>query len=248
MFNISQDENYINDRKLCTRTCRVLTKCNQNRDSSIVGIKENMPNIELRGKKDISNNEKGIYIKSKKSNGSSLNTVRGNKKDRKNMSCIFETKKYSRVEKKIFKELDYIDFLKNNRIISDRIYQKIICKKFALRLSVPILLFLSLLTVFLVELFYGNGLVHGSFKLLNLIIGEKWGKSIRGALPSKGLEWLFKPFTSDKSSKSLYPLNNIFGFILYFVPFIILGITLISRVIYYHKKVKKYEKIKFRHR
>ncbi|KAI4841548.1 fam-l protein [Plasmodium brasilianum] len=52
-----------------------------------------------------------------------------------------------------------------------------------------------------------------------------------------------------KSSKDVhFYVTGFFGIFIYLLPFILFGVTLILKVVYYHKKVKKYEKIKFRKR
>ncbi|SBS96189.1 hypothetical protein PMALA_051930 [Plasmodium malariae] len=106
------------------RTYRLLEKCKQGDVSNIVVLKHVIPNGELEDKTDISNNEKGDKRKYKQLNRSSFSNVEQNKHSKKNKSYIFETKKYSHLEKKIFKELDYLDFIKNNNTISDKVYKK----------------------------------------------------------------------------------------------------------------------------
>ncbi|SBS93375.1 hypothetical protein PMALA_039460 [Plasmodium malariae] len=92
-----------------------------NIDSKDIFTKEQMPNIGLTNKKDICNSEEGLQSKVNKSNGCSPSITRSRKKDMNKKSCTFETKKYSHLEKKIFKELDYENFLKKNRTITDKI-------------------------------------------------------------------------------------------------------------------------------
>lgn len=211
-------------------------------------------------KGDISNNEKGATTKITELNGSLLSNTEGCKQANKNKSCIFETKKYSRFESKIFKELDYLDFLKNNRTISDKTYKKVICKKYGLRFALPILLILFFIAVLMIDLTMGlifsnkGGLWYhiglwDHIKSLSEIV-----KEFNSHLPSwltKCASWISDNHGNGGSSgkcNEVCTLNNLFGIVVYFLPFIILGITLILRVVYYHKKVKKYEKIKFRKR
>ncbi|SBS93631.1 Plasmodium exported protein (Pm-fam-a like), unknown function, partial [Plasmodium malariae] len=242
-----------------TRTHRLLEKCRQPKNLSALVLKENKENIGMPKKGDISNNEKGATTKITELNGSLLSNTEGYKQANKNKSCIFETKKYSRFESKIFKELDYLDFLKNNRTVSDKTYKKVIRKKYGLRFALPILLILFFIAVLMIDLAMGLispstgglwshiGLWH-HIKSLSVIV-----KELNSYLPSwmtQCASWYSDHHKVGESNKckEFCTLNNLFGIVVYFLPFIILGITLILRVVYYHKKVKKYEKIKFRKR
>ncbi|SBS94809.1 Plasmodium exported protein (Pm-fam-a like), unknown function [Plasmodium malariae] len=227
------------DGKLCTRTNRYLAKCKQNKDLHVVGLKEEIPNNRVyEKKKDISNNEKESTGKKEQPAGCSLENSKVNKSFVKNKSCMFETKKYSRQEKKIFKELDYIDFLKNNKNISDKTYQKIMRKKFSLRLGSPLLLFLLLSTLLIIDIslcYQSEG--KGFLELSGL-------KSILNNWEST-FETYFGWLLTGATNSSISVLGELFNIVLYVIPFLILGVTLISYVFYYHKKAKKYEKIKF---
>ncbi|SBT01430.1 Plasmodium exported protein (Pm-fam-a like), unknown function [Plasmodium malariae] len=235
-----------------------MVKYKRDKVSTTVCLKEEIQN-ELHDKKDITNNEKWDEDKKKQSSGSSSMSTRGHKKNEKNKSCIFETKKYSNLEKKIFKELDYVDFLRNNKTISDNIYKKIMRKKCSLRIVLPLLLLLFLLISLILDLSNSFGLVKGLCKILNLYASTNWYSSLHLFLKKSPLNWLFK--SGDKLKyKVSDAANNVnfvqdytyvyqfFDFLIYVIPFIILGVTIILGVIYYHNKVKKYEKIKFRKR
>ncbi|KAI4833705.1 fam-l protein [Plasmodium brasilianum] len=260
-FDNSSNGNCIFDSKLNTKTHRLLGKCRQPKNLSALELKENKENIGMLKKGDISNNEKGATTKITELNGSLLSNTEGCKQANKNKSCIFETKKYSRFESKIFKELDYLDFLKNNRTISDKTYKKVICKKYGLRFALPILLILFFIAVLMIDLTMGlisteTGGLWSHIGLWGHINSSLSGivKGFNSHLPSwltKCASWNSKNHGNGGSSGScneVCTLNNLFGIVVYFLPFIILGITLILRVVYYHKKVKKYEKIKFRKR
>ncbi|SBS95766.1 Plasmodium exported protein (Pm-fam-a like), unknown function [Plasmodium malariae] len=149
------EDNHVLIRTLGTRIFRLLGKCNKFNDSYNIGLTEDISHNKSYEKKDICYNENIVTNQNEQSKRNSLNNANERKKATKNRSCIYETKKCSNLEKKIFKELDYTDFLKNNRTVSDRIYQKIICKKYGLRIALPLLLFLLLLIVFIVELTLG---------------------------------------------------------------------------------------------
>ncbi|SBT86052.1 fam-l protein [Plasmodium malariae] len=264
-FYGSLGENYINDKKLNTKNYRLLAKCKHNKDSCTMGLKEGIPNNDMTERKDISNNENIFAQLKKQSNRSLSRNIERQKKYKKNNSRIFETEQYSRFEKKIFKELDYANFLKNNRGISNRIYQKIIRKKYRFRLGLPIFFVLLLSILLLLDLFVGYGLISGLFKILN-IISKHLGYTDTGGVKALQVmlmplnKWLIEsPFSSffksveevqsrgSKISKHYY-ITGFFGFLIYFIPIFIIGVTCILSVFYYHKKVKKYEKIKFKKR
>ncbi|SBS96865.1 Plasmodium exported protein (Pm-fam-a like), unknown function [Plasmodium malariae] len=251
-----------------------MAKYKQYNHSSITCINDQLPN-GVNIKSDITSKEKYAERKKNHSNRTLPTNARSHRKDTKSKSCIFETKKYSHLEKKIFKELDYADFLKNNRTISDKIYKKIIFKKCGLRVALPILLFFVLAISFILDNFCGCGLTHGLLNVILLcspVVGVSELKNIsyimdipklsvwyaNGGSPAlvhlydilnrPPLRWFTEALVkkSDKTFNGC--VRGFLGFLIYFVPLFILGIILISAVFYYHKKVKKYEKIKFRKR
>ncbi|SBT85662.1 fam-l protein [Plasmodium malariae] len=258
-YNKFLDECNNHRRKLYTRNCRLMAKYNQDKNSSVVCLKEETTN-SANYEKDICNNVKCASVKKNQSNGCLQRNARGQKMYMKNKACVFETKKYSHLEKKIFKELDYEDFLKKNRTISDRIYRKIMRKKCGLRLALPLLLFLVLSISFILDNFCRCGLTYGLFNIIILISpGSSPGPSIRETQLSSAinsfydllnkppLKWFTKVLRRGKDGKlENYCVKGFLGFLIYFVPLFILGTILISAVFYYHKKVKKYENIKFR--
>ncbi|SCP02983.1 fam-l protein [Plasmodium malariae] len=256
-------------KKINTRNYRLLAKHKHDNDSLITGLKENVPNNKVPKRKDISHNENIRTEKKELLNRCSSSSTVVDKKAIKNKSRIFETKKYSHLEKKIFKELDYENFLKNNRSISDKTYKNIIIKKYGLRLALPVLLFLILFIVFIINFSLGfstakvswdSGLFGLSDYIKNFEVGEDLLSKVLNWLKEKS-PWLWKHYvvgtrtdvcdlcnvaTNNLDVKCI--LGQLFGYIFYFVPFIILGVTFISWIIYYHKKVKKYQKIKLRKR
>ncbi|SBS99198.1 Plasmodium exported protein (Pm-fam-a like), unknown function [Plasmodium malariae] len=142
-------------KELEARNYRLLEGYKYNIDSKVIFTKEEMPNIGLTNKKDICNSEKEVQSKMNKTNGCSPSITRSRKKDMNKKSCTFEIKKYSHLEKKIFKELDYENFLKKNRLITDKMYKKIMLKKYRLRITLPLLFFSLLLIILLVDLSWG---------------------------------------------------------------------------------------------
>ncbi|SBT85845.1 fam-l protein [Plasmodium malariae] len=250
------DENYIIDNKFCTKYYRLLAKCKTERDSSISQLKD-IPRNEINEKNYISYSAKHSKSKNKPSNESSPRGKEGYKQDIKNNSCIFEKKKCSYFEKKIFKEIDFIDFLKNNRTISNNTYKKVIRKKYGLRIATPVLFFLLLLILMIIDISLGLSFEKSLLiSLVNLnpfsVKESQWFLSLFEKV--KSLDWLWKsPLwptieTLTYADKKNVLLGRLIGVPLYFLPFVILGVTLIIALIYYHKKVKKYENIKFKRR
>ncbi|SBS92978.1 Plasmodium exported protein (Pm-fam-a like), unknown function, partial [Plasmodium malariae] len=196
--------NYQLSRKSDSRTYRFLEKYKQDENSNVVMLRDNIPNNKMKKKKNISNNEKECSRKKKQSNRGSSNNSRGNKQDLNNNSCIFVTNKYSFLEKKIFKEHDYIDFPKNNKHISDKFYKKIMSKKFSLRLSLPLLMFLLLSTVLIVDV--SLYLSSGENRFFNLSgledISCSWSDNLKPYFV-----WLLD--TADNSKNVLAPLFSV---------------------------------------
>ncbi|SBT85729.1 fam-l protein [Plasmodium malariae] len=243
---------YMYDRKLYMRNYRSLAKFEKDKDSNIAWLKEKISNNGMYENKDICYNEMRNLGKSERSNRNSGKSTGENKQVMKNNSCIFETKKYSRSEKKIFKELDFENFLKKNRTISNKLYNKIIRKKYGLRLSLPLIFLLFLSTSLLLE-FWGLGLVSLLCYILNII---KPGclRKIHNLLEMSPFKEFFKSIDTIKvtvrnTSKDVhFYVTGFFGIFIYLLPFILFGVTLILKIFYYHKKVKKYQKIKIRKR
>ncbi|KAI4833724.1 uncharacterized protein MKS88_000261 [Plasmodium brasilianum] len=252
------------DNKLCRKTCRLLGNCKGDNYSAMKELKEEMPNNTVKEKKDIYIYENEPKKEMKQTNRNLLSKYVENKQDMKNKSCIFETRKYSRLEKKIFNELDYEDFLKNNRTISDKLYKKIMRKKCGKRFSLPLLLLSVLLVSLILDLSWGFGLVRGLYEVIlhfSSPVSSKFGstvtikispviRSLYDSLTNSPFKWLFDNivYIKEKQRYVNYCVSNFFSIIIYFIPFIILGVTLILALVYYHKKVKKFEKIKFRKR
>ncbi|KAI4841417.1 uncharacterized protein MKS88_000138 [Plasmodium brasilianum] len=251
LFNNSLNEMYIFRRKLGTRVRRLLSKYKQDMYSNILGIKDDLPYDGENNKKSVCSNENDKKVRTKSTKKSSLNKAGNHKQDKNYNSCIFGTKKYSRFEKKIFRELDYEEFLKKNRTISDKLYKKIILKKYGLRLFLPLLLFSLLSLSLILDLSGEFGLQNMLRKVLNILGAKDWIKNL-GLNFNKliGGSWatFLKPFFTPAFGSDNKPkvFSNLFGTVIYFVPFIIMGVTIITWIIFYHKKVKKYEKIKFK--
>ncbi|SBS95070.1 Plasmodium exported protein (Pm-fam-a like), unknown function [Plasmodium malariae] len=197
----SLDESYNDCRKLYKRNFRLLSKYKKNKDSSIVYLNDVSRN-EVYDKNDIHKNENMNTEKRKQTNSSSSKIEGYNKSYMKKKSCVFETKKYSRLEKKIFTELNYIDFLKNNRTISDKVYKKIVRKKIALRISLPLLLLVFLSISILLDELLGRGLVKGLFEVVNICAGGSWKDTLKGILKKPSFSWLFNVPTGVKQNNN----------------------------------------------
>ncbi|SBS95728.1 Plasmodium exported protein (Pm-fam-a like), unknown function [Plasmodium malariae] len=262
----SLDENKNYRRNIHARTYRLLETYGKDNNSSSLYLKEGLPINGIHKKIDTTYNEKYDSEKRKQSYVCPSKFAGGHQPGVKNKSCVFETKKYSHLEKKIFKELDYTDFLKNNKTISNKIYKKIIHKKYGLRIVLPVLIFFFLLIIFMVEVSLGFAGAGGLLYQLNmtkenletLTKNSSWSPILE-ALKKLGNFFRHRKFEAVEKLKCVICdgadtitdqciLGQFFRFLIYFVPFIILSITVISGIIYYHKKVKKYEKIKFRKR
>ncbi|SBS91660.1 Plasmodium exported protein (Pm-fam-a like), unknown function [Plasmodium malariae] len=238
-------------RKLDTSVRRLLSKYKQDMYSNIAGKKDDLLYNGENNKKSVCSNENDKKVRRKSTKGSSLNKAGNHKQDKNYNSCIFESKKYSRFEKKIFKELDYEDFLKKNRTISDKLYKKIILKKYGLQLFLPLLLFSLLSLSLILDLFAKCGLQNMLYEVLIISGAQEWMKNLGDKfsklIPDSWATFLKQFITSAFGDNTkLHVFCNFFGTVIYFVPFIIMGVTFISWIIFYHKKVKKYEKIKFR--
>ncbi|SCP03061.1 fam-l protein [Plasmodium malariae] len=253
-FSKSMNEHFELDKKSGTRNYRLLAKYKQDKYSNALGLKEEMTNNGMKKKKDISNNMEGYTGKRKHSNGIPSEFKGNCKSYMKKNKCMFETKNYSYFEKKIFKEMDFMDFLKNNKTISNKSYGKVIRKKCVLLFVLPLLMFFLLSVLPIVDLSWGlidgnKGLwdAIGFSKILKECGKSGWLKAVYGSLKEAKEFWRSIGDASENISE-LNVLGRLFRILIYGLPFLILGITFISRIVYYHKKVKKYERIKFRQR
>ncbi|KAI4841159.1 fam-l protein [Plasmodium brasilianum] len=255
IFIKSQYENYNLGKKLENRRYRTLSKYKQDMYVHNTCLKEDIKNYVSNEKKDVTDIEKKVTTQKEKLNTVSSMIERGHKQYIKNKSCMFETKKYSHMEKKIFKELDYIDFLNNNKTISNKIFRKLVLKKYRVRFVLPLFFVLCLLVSIILDFSCGVGLIQGFIELLkHPFVG--WLRPLHKALKESSLSFLFESLKGlDETKKKLvdgglhkFYVTSFLCYMIYLIPFLILTFTLIFMVVYYHKKVKKYQKIKFRKR
>ncbi|KAI4833608.1 fam-l protein [Plasmodium brasilianum] len=252
IFKMSTIHNYKIEKKIDESTYRILAKYKQDKDSCALYLQEYIPKYESNKKRYISNNEEKTPETKKQSNGSASVNEAGHKQHMKNKSFMFETKAYSRIEKKIFKELDYLDFLKNNRTITDKFFRKIIFKKKKVRICLPLFLFLFLSISIILDFSCGYGIIGGLLKILNATLESKWSRPLRAFLRKLNLDflWYTSEVTVNNSLKKdwTFITKPFLIYIIYCIPLLLLGITIILGIFYYHKKVKKYQEIKFRKR
>ncbi|KAI4836227.1 hypothetical protein MKS88_004015 [Plasmodium brasilianum] len=251
IFKMSAVDNYKLEKKIYASAYRILAKYKQDKDSCAVYLQEYIPKYQSNEKRYISNNEVKTPETKKQSNGSSSVNEGGHKHHMKNKTFMFETKSYSRIEKKIFKELDYLDFLQNNRTITDKFFRKIIFKKYKVRICLPLFLFLFLSTSIILDLSCAYGIIGGLLKILNTTLGNGWSKPLRAFLKKLNLDILWRtPKVPNGSGTQnwTYITKPFLNYVIYCIPLLVLGTTLILGIFYYHKKVKKYQEIKFRKR
>ncbi|SBT87262.1 fam-l protein [Plasmodium malariae] len=238
---------YLNDkcdilRKLNPKNYRLLAKY-EDKNYFIVNFKEETPQNEVAQKKCITNNKKGTNGKQKFSNSSSLYIEEYNRNNEKSKSGISKAKKYSNFEKKIFKELDYKDYLKNVKIIDDKEYKKISRKKRRIRIALLLLFFLVLILPIL-DLSLEKLKCGGLLGLLGLLNPKNDTVSgIRTLDVEGGLITLFN--IGEFGASKAVTLSTI---LFYCLPFLIFVVIFIVYMVYYNKKVIKYENIKFKKR
>ncbi|SBT86392.1 fam-l protein [Plasmodium malariae] len=255
IFKMSEFDNYQIEKKIDASTYRILAKYKQDKDSCAVYLQEYIQKYGSSEKRYVSNNEEKNPETKKQSNGSASVNEGGHKQHVKNKSFMFETKAYSRIEKKIFKELDYLDFLQNNRTISDKFFRKIIFKKYKVRICLLLFIFFFLSFSIILDFSCGYGIIRGLLEILNTTLEKEWSKPLRAFLQKLNLDFLWytsKVNVMKNGTSTPTPWTFItkpfLGYIIYFIPFLVLGITIILGIFYYHKKVKKYQEIKFKKR
>ncbi|SBT87042.1 fam-l protein [Plasmodium malariae] len=235
-FNKLSYGNHKHGIEVHIRIYRLLVKNKFHKDSRVMGLKEKASNIKENENKDTCNNEKGTSAKKEYLCGNLSKNNGCHKQPMKSKSFIFETKKCSYMEKKIFKELDYMEYLKNNRTIRDKTYNKIIRKKYGFRIALPLLLFSLVSLLPILDLLLGV-----TIEDLLLVKTGLFSVSSEGS----------KTLTAKVSILSFLTnsvLKYVWCIIIYCLPFIILGVIFILMIVYHHKKFKKFEKIKFKKR
>ncbi|KAI4840215.1 hypothetical protein MKS88_001573 [Plasmodium brasilianum] len=240
-LNKNLDKRHKSCGKLNTLYYRFLAKYKREKDSYIANFKDEMPHKVMKEKQCISNNKKGTDGKYNYSYRSSLYIEEYGKNAKKNKYGISKTEKYCDIEKKIFKELDYKDYLKNVKIIEDKEYKNLSRKKSRIRISL-LLLFLLILILPILDLSLENIRKDGLLGLLGLL--NTTNRTVGGISTidvEGGLITLLN--IGEWGASKAIPLSII---LFYCLPFFIFVIIFIIVMVYYYKKVIKYENIKFR--
>ncbi|KAI4833618.1 fam-m protein [Plasmodium brasilianum] len=128
-FNKFADVKYKPGRNLDPITFRLLAKYKQDKDSHILGLKQNKSNNNEHENYDITINEKGNKGKNKKSDKSSLNKAQYYMDVIDYNNGMFDGKHFH-FEKKWIKKKDYDNFLERNRRICDISLRKIRYRKY----------------------------------------------------------------------------------------------------------------------
>ncbi|SBS97429.1 Plasmodium exported protein (Pm-fam-a like), unknown function [Plasmodium malariae] len=237
-LNNSLDEKCNFCRKFNTRNYRLLVKYKQNKYSNIAKFKKEVPDNEVKQNKCLSNNKKGLNGKYNPLCRSTLYIEEYGQNLEKNKCDIPKTKKYPDFEKKIFKELSYKDYLKNVKITDDKEYKKLARKKRRTRIAL-ILLFILILILPILDLSLENLVDGGLLGLLHLLYPNLGEKNVLSGVDGQLVTLLSngKWGNLDKICAS-----TIF---IYGVPFLIFVVIFIFGMVYYYKKVIKYENVKF---
>ncbi|SBS94488.1 Plasmodium exported protein (Pm-fam-a like), unknown function [Plasmodium malariae] len=127
-------------RKLDLSSGRLLEECNQYKDLSTANIKEMIHENNENEEKIITNYDKWDKRTNKKSSKSSLYKEEFNKQYIRQRILKYRGKYLTLFERKLFKHLDYIDFIKKKPSISNKSCIKILLKEYGLLLFLPAIL------------------------------------------------------------------------------------------------------------
>ncbi|KAI4833888.1 uncharacterized protein MKS88_000254 [Plasmodium brasilianum] len=128
-YNKFADAKYKHERNLDTITFRLLAKYKQDKDSHILGLKQNKSNNNEYEKYDITINEKWNKGKNEKSDKSSLNKAQYYMEVIDYNNGMFDGKHFH-FKKKWIKKKDYDNFIERNRRICDISLRKIRFRKY----------------------------------------------------------------------------------------------------------------------
>ncbi|KAI4839834.1 hypothetical protein MKS88_001737 [Plasmodium brasilianum] len=227
------------DRILYVRNYRLLGHNGKEIFFKIGVSKEEIPYC-IKKTNEKSNKNKISYLckSSLTNNGWSKKPMKYNKK-------IFNTT-HSHIEKNFLNALDKMCFLKKIRINNDETYRKLKNKKYRLRLSFLLLVFLFVLMIPVLDsslTYWGpkNGLL-GAMGLLSTRTPISGSCLTGGDIKVSGLiaTWF------QLSAKSFIAIETTLSILLYCVPFLILAIIILLVVVYYYKNSIKNQKIKFK--
>ncbi|SBS95877.1 Plasmodium exported protein (Pm-fam-a like), unknown function [Plasmodium malariae] len=239
-LNKNLDEKRDLRKELNTRNNRLLAKYKQNKYSSNENFKEEMPNNEVKEKKHISNNKKGTSRKHKQSCRSPLYKEEYSKNDKKNKFLMSKTSKFYDFEKKIFKKLDHENYVKNIKTIENKEYKKLERTKRRIRIAF-LLLFILILILPIIDLSLEKLVDGGLLGLLHMLYITRSPDNVLGV---EGV--LTSLLGSGKWGNT--DKMRVLPIFFYGIPFLIFIVIFILGMVYYYKKVIKYENIKFKER
>ncbi|SBS93136.1 Plasmodium exported protein (Pm-fam-a like), unknown function, partial [Plasmodium malariae] len=169
------------DIKLYLSNFRILRGCDEINNSNIVEPEQQIHKDEEIYGKAMSNNRRKSKQTNIQSRRSSL-YEEFNKKYKMQKKLIYGKTKLSPFERKIFKQLDYIDFIiKKKPLLRNKVYRKLVCKKFGHKIF---LLTLVLSFVLLASIggtiggFFGQGkqlYSSGGNAHVNIILKDEYG-------------------------------------------------------------------------
>ncbi|KAI4836223.1 hypothetical protein MKS88_004011 [Plasmodium brasilianum] len=219
-FNKSMDDNYKLGTKLGANTFRLLAKYHQNKDYSILGLKQNMPNITEYEKTAITINKKGAKDRNKQSNKSLLNKAQYYTEVTDYNNGMFDGKHFH-FQKKWLKKKDYDNFVEKNRRIHDISLKKIKFRKYRYAVAIFFLFF-----------FLGIG--------LPLSCEFKFARDVTES-PGSAIDKMVMKYISGVLG--IKNEGHIF-ILLYAVTFIMLAVIIIIAVYKVLRNNEKYQKIK----
>ncbi|SBS93729.1 Plasmodium exported protein (Pm-fam-a like), unknown function [Plasmodium malariae] len=242
-FNKILDEKHGSDKKLYKRIYRLLGKCKKSIFANVGYLELNIPYNTKRKNEEIFtvDNEKFQKEKKEKLDRSLLYKEKLIKQLMKN-KCTMLHKSYNHYEKKIMNGLNDKNFFKKIMLINDKEYKKLKRKKYGLRLSLLLLLFVVLLIIPILDLSLG-GFDNPGYILIALCNLINTSSTDLTNLPRAGDSDALLPSICDQSNMTAkYKASSI---LIYCLPILIFGIILILGIFYYYKKVIKHKKIKY---
>ncbi|SBS96412.1 Plasmodium exported protein (Pm-fam-a like), unknown function [Plasmodium malariae] len=142
--------------KLDIINVRLLEECEGKNDSNFLESEEKITNNEEYDKNVTTKKRKEIKKTNIQSKRSSLYKKEFDKQYNKQKKLIYRGKKLSHFERNFFRKLDYIDFIKKKSSISNKTYQKLVCKKIGHKIFLPTLVFTWVLLVSMGTTIFGS--------------------------------------------------------------------------------------------
>ncbi|SCP03037.1 Plasmodium exported protein, unknown function [Plasmodium malariae] len=145
------------ERIIDIKSYRLLEECSQYKDSRNKDLKGMIHKNDENEKEVITNSNLCDKIKNKKSSKSSLYKEQFNKGYIKQRMLKYRGKYLTLFERKLFKHLDYIDFIRKNPSITNKSCKKVLLKEYGLLMYLPFLLFSCGLILPIMVYFKVNG-------------------------------------------------------------------------------------------